>query len=79
VKKPPVELDSVFLNVPYDEAVKPTFLAYLSGLAALGMTPKATLAIPGGATRLDRIFSLIQSCRYSLHDLATVTISTYAC
>lgn len=74
MKKPQVELDSVFLNVPYDEKFKKTYLAYLSGLVSLGLNPKATLAIPGGVTRLDRIFDLIRSCRYSLHDLSRVEL-----
>jgi hypothetical protein len=74
VKKPQVEPDSVFLNVPYDAKFKKTYLAYLSGLIALGLNPKATLAIPGGVTRLDRIFALIRSCRYSIHDLSRVEL-----
>jgi hypothetical protein len=74
VKKPQAEPDSVFLNVPYDKKFKKTYLAYLSGLVALGLNPKATLAIPGGLTRLDRIFALIQSCRYSIHDLSRVEL-----
>jgi hypothetical protein len=74
MKKPQVEQASVFLNVPYDETFKDTFVAYLCGLVALGLTPKATLAIPGGVARLDRIFELIQSCRYSLHDLSRVEL-----
>jgi hypothetical protein len=74
VKKPPVDNNSVFLNVPYDHAFRDTYLAYLSGLVSLGLSPKATLAIPGGVTRLDRIFALIQSCRYSLHDLSRVEL-----
>jgi hypothetical protein len=74
LKKPHVEQDSVFLNVPYDEKFKKLYLAYLSGLVSLGLNPKVTLAIPGGVTRLDRIFTLIQSCRYSLHDLSRVEL-----
>jgi hypothetical protein len=74
MKRPQVEQDSVFLNVPYDDAFKDAFVSYLCGLVALGLTPRATLAIPGGVTRLDRIFELIQSCRYSLHDLSRVEL-----
>jgi hypothetical protein len=76
VNKPRVDPNSVFLNVPYDAAFKATYLAYLSGLVALGLSPKATLAIPGGVARLDRIFNLIQSCRYSLHDLSRVELDS---
>lgn len=35
----------------------------------------ATLGIPGGTARLDRIMKLIQSCRYSIHDLSRVEIN----
>jgi len=38
------------------------------------MTPRATLEIPGGVRRLDRIVELIGSCRYSFHDLSRVEI-----
>lgn len=40
----------------------------------LGLSPRATLEIPGGERRLDRIFKLIQSCRYSMHDLSRVQL-----
>lgn len=64
----------MFLNVPYDEAFGDLFLAYIVGLTAYGLTPRATLEIPGGARRLDRIVQLIGECRYSIHDLSRVEI-----
>jgi len=67
--------DEVFLNVPYDAAFRNLYVAYVVGLDQLGMSPVATLAIPGGEARLDRIFALIQSCRYSVHDLSRVQLS----
>jgi hypothetical protein len=45
-----------------------------AALTAYGMTPRATLEIPGGARRLDRIVELIAGCRYSFHDLSRVEI-----
>lgn len=68
------ESDSVFLNIPYDQQFSCLYLAYIAGLIELGLTPKATLGIPGGAARLDRIFHLIQTCRYSIHDLSRVQL-----
>ena len=44
----------------------------IAGLTALGLVPRATLEIPGGERRLDRIFALIQQCPYSVHDLSRV-------
>jgi hypothetical protein len=64
---------SVFLNVPYDPKFKDLYLAYIVGVTALGLVPKATLAITGDG-RIDRIFSLITSCKYSIHDLSRVEV-----
>ena len=33
-----------------------------------------TLEIPGGTRRLDRIFGLMQSCEYSVHDMSRVQL-----
>jgi hypothetical protein len=65
---------SVFLNLPYDRKFERLFLAYIAGVSAFGMTPRATLEIPGSARRLDRIFELISSCPYSIHDLSRVQL-----
>jgi hypothetical protein len=65
---------SAFLNIPYDSAFQSLYLAYIAGITAFGLTPRATLEIPGGARRLDRIFDLIKSCRYSFHDLSRVEL-----
>ena len=67
---------SAFLNVPYDDAFQHLYLAYIAGLAAKGLTPRATLEIPGGVRRLDRILELIATCRYSFHDLSRVEVDT---
>lgn len=72
--KPSLELDSVFLNVPYDRRFSRLYLSYIAGLIELGLTPKVTLSISSGTGRLDRIFELIQTCRYSVHDLSRVQL-----
>ena len=66
------EPERVFLNIPYDAKFERLYLAYIVGLVELGLKPRATLAIPGGKARLDRIIDLIQSCSYSVHDLSRV-------
>ena len=65
---------NVFLNIPYDEQFLDLFLAYLAGLSALSLVPRATLEIPGGERRLDRIFDFIRACASSLHDLSRVEL-----
>lgn len=73
----PVQPNAVFLNIPYDDRFRRLYLAYIVGLAHLGLEPRATLGIPGGERRLDRILALIQSCRYSIHDLSRVEIDRH--
>jgi hypothetical protein len=53
-------------------------LAYIAGVSAFGMTPRATLEIPGSVRRLDRIFELLSSCSYSIHDLSRVQLDRSA-
>lgn len=76
--KPLVEQDAVFLNIPYDPQFERLYLAYIVGLTVLGFVPRATLGIPAGTRRLERISKLIQSCRYSIHDLSRVQLDRTA-
>jgi hypothetical protein len=83
VPNPPVGNDhdgiapeDVFLNIPYDLLFQNLYLAYIAGLASLGLQPRATIEIAGGERRLDRIFGLIQACPYSVHDLSRVELDT---
>jgi hypothetical protein len=69
---------SVFLNIPYDAGFERLLLAYIAAISAFGFTPRATLEIPFGQRRLDRILSLIQESRYSIHDLSRVQLDRRA-
>lgn len=69
-----VRPDSAFLNIPYDTRFNNLYLAYIAGLSAFGLVPRATVEIPGSQRRLDRILSLIKSCCYSFHDLSRVQL-----
>lgn len=70
-RRPPAK---VFLNIPYDNQFQNLCLAYICGICAFGFVPRATLEIPGGERRLDRIFRLMQSCQFSVHDLSRVEL-----
>jgi hypothetical protein len=65
---------SVFLNVPYDAAFENLLLAYIAVISAYGFSPRATLEIPFGQRRLDRILTLIRQSQYSIHDLSRVQL-----
>jgi hypothetical protein len=72
---PRPDLNAVFLNIPYDEEFTNLYIAYIVGLYQLGLLPHVASEITGGRRRLDRIFELIQSCRYSIHDLSRIEVS----
>jgi hypothetical protein len=67
-----VSPESAFINIPYDDPYADLYLAFIAGLTALGIDPRAAVEVPGGARRLDRIFELMTSCQYSFHDLSHV-------
>ena len=67
--------NSVFLNVPYDKEFIGLYVAYIVGLCQLNLVPHLASEIPGGDRRLNKIFKLIQSCRYSIHDLSRVEVN----
>ena len=71
---PGTRRDSAFFNIPYDSAYTEHFLAYIAGVAAFGLNPRATLELTSGERRLDRIFEFIKACRYSFHDLSFVKL-----
>jgi hypothetical protein len=73
--RPPIDPNTVFLNIPYDEEFLPLYIAYIVGLHQLGLVPHIASEIPGGERRLDRILALIKSCAYSIHDLSRVELS----
>ena len=64
------------MNVPYDEQFSNLFVAYVVGLVALGLEPRASLEIPGGIARLDKIIDLIGYCSQSVHDLSRVELDS---
>ena len=74
-RKPAAE---VFLNVPYDEKFEKLFVAYIAGISAFGLVPRATLEIRTSLRRLEKIVALVSKCRYSLHDLSRVELDVQA-
>lgn len=70
-KRPRAE---VFLNIPYDKKFERLFLAYIAGISAFGLIPRATLEIADSTRRLNKIINLIGACEYSIHDLSRVQL-----
>jgi len=64
------QIESVFINIPYDSGFEDLYLAYIVGLTQLGLT----LAVPNQG-RLDTIIELIEKSPYSIHDLSRIELS----
>lgn len=77
-ERPRVSPGSVFLNIPYDAGFENLLLAYIAAISAFGFTPRATLEIPFGERRLNRILTLIRKSQYSIHDLSRVQLDRTA-
>jgi hypothetical protein len=70
----PTRIESVFLNVPYDEAFEKLYLAYIVGLTQLGLRINAAFAVPNQG-RLETIIELIERSDFSIHDLSRIEVS----
>lgn len=66
--------DEVFLNIPYDDKFEKLFVAYIAGISAYALVPRATLEITDSTRRLEKILKLERSCKYSVHDLSRVEL-----
>ena len=65
----------VFLNVSFDSAYLKLSRALVFGVHCCGMTARCALeSSDGGEIRLDKIYRLIQDCRYGIHDLSRTSL-----
>lgn len=63
--------DDVFTNCPFDDEFAPTFRALLFTIMSCGFRPRSARELDdGGQTRIDKIYGLIETCRYGIHDLS---------
>ncbi|MEM9583653.1 MAG: hypothetical protein AAGA08_11105 [Pseudomonadota bacterium] len=62
---------NVFINCPFDEEFAPLLEAALFCVVYFGFTPRlANERLENGENRLEKIVSLIDHSRYSIHDLS---------
>lgn len=63
--------DDVFINCPFDPDFKPIFQALIFTIFACGFRPRSARELDdGGQTRIEKLYGLIQECRYGIHDLS---------
>lgn len=68
---PRLSTDDVFINCPFDPDFKPIFQALIFTVFACGFRPRSARELDdGGQTRIDKLYGLIEECRYGIHDLS---------
>lgn len=68
---PKLSTDDVFINCPFDDDYSVTFNALIFTIYACGFRPRSAREVDDGAqTRIDKLFRIIEQCRYGIHDLS---------
>jgi hypothetical protein len=70
-----VNRGDVFINIRFDRQAEWLYLALIAGIVGVGLNPRCVVEVPPTRDRLRRIFALIESCAYSIHDLSCVELS----
>jgi hypothetical protein len=64
------------LNIAFDKKREYLYLSLIASVVAVGLNPRCVVEVVVDASRLERLYELIRSCRYSLHDLSAVEVTT---
>lgn len=63
--------EDVFINCPFDGDYAPTFEALIFTVFACGFRPRSARELDDGSqTRIDKLYGIIEQCRYGVHDLS---------
>jgi hypothetical protein len=75
---PPFEYDkSVFINCPFDGAYRPLFEAIVFAVFDCGFEPRCALETEdAGQVRMEKIFDLIEDCRFAINDLSRIELDS---
>ena len=72
-KTPTGYATNVFINCPFDVEFEPLFHAIVFAVIQCGYTVRCALeADETGTTRIDRIYRLIEECRFGIHDISRI-------
>ena len=70
-----VQRADVFLNLAFDKKREYLYLSLVASLVGVGLNPRCVVEMAVDAARIDRLYALIASCRYSIHDLSAVEVT----
>lgn len=68
-------LEGVFINCPFDNDYALTLQALRFAIGYLGFRPRSALEMQdSGQPRIEKLFSIIEDCRYGVHDLSRTEV-----
>ena len=63
--------EDVFINCPFDDKFRKLFHALVFVIYACGFRARSARELDdGGQTRIDKLYGIIQECRYGIHDIS---------
>jgi hypothetical protein len=66
---------AVFLNVPFDIRYRKLFRALVFGIHDCGLSARCAMESDDGSqVRLDKLYRIIEQCRFGVHDLSRTTL-----
>lgn len=67
----PLVGNGVFINCPFDKNYAPVFEALIFAVHACDFVPRSAREIEDSSqTRIDKLYGIIEECRYGVHDLS---------
>ena len=67
--------EDVFINCPFDDAYAPLFQTLIFAIYACGFQPRSARESDDGAQmRLEKLYDIIEECRYGIHDLSRTAL-----
>lgn len=67
----PDSTDNVFINCPFDKSYAPLFQALVFTVYACRFRPRSAREMDdSGEVRIEKIFGIIEDCRYGIHDIS---------
>ncbi len=68
--------NSVFLNCPFDLEYQEIFYSIIFAIQDCGFLARCALEInDSGMVRIEKIFRIIEGCKYGIHDISRTEIS----
>src|SRR4051794_260570 len=67
----------VFINCPFDDDFAAGFRALVFGVIACGFRARCAREMDDGTeTRIDKLYRIIEQCRFGLHDLSRTELDS---